>query len=108
MTKPAEDPPGPVLAARGCPPRARLPLRQIGSAALRADSVLTIIAAALAAGALLGLILTDAFGWWWADSTIALAMVGVLLREGFGVLRVQPGDNDDSLSHSRMRQRTRP
>jgi divalent metal cation (Fe/Co/Zn/Cd) transporter len=62
----------------------------LGSTALRADSVLTIIAAALAAGALLGLILTDSFGWWWADSTIALVMAGVLLREGFGVLRGPP------------------
>ena len=63
---------------------------ELGSAALRADSVLTTIAAALAAGALVGLLVTEWFEWWWADSAIALAMVGVLLREGLGVLRVPP------------------
>jgi divalent metal cation (Fe/Co/Zn/Cd) transporter len=59
----------------------------LGSRALRADGALTAIAASLAAGALLGLILTRSLGWWWADSVIALGMVAILVREGAAVLR---------------------
>ena len=58
----------------------------LGSPAMRADSVLTAVAAGLAVGALLGLILDPAFGWWWADSVIALAAVAVLIREAASIL----------------------
>jgi hypothetical protein len=54
---------------------------RLASAALRGDSTLTAFAALLALGALLGLVLDPAFGWWWADSVIALAVAAVLLRE---------------------------
>ncbi len=61
---------------------------RVGSRALAADSVLTSIAAALAAGALLGLLLTGSLGWWWVDRVIALGMVPILLREGLVILHV--------------------
>jgi divalent metal cation (Fe/Co/Zn/Cd) transporter len=59
---------------------------QLGSAALRADGILTAVAAVLAVGAVLGLVLGPAFGWWWADAVIALAVVGVLVREAWSIL----------------------
>lgn len=61
--------------------------RRLGSAALEADGLLTAAAAVLAFGALLGLVLDPAFGWWWADSVIALVVVPVLLREARSLLR---------------------
>jgi divalent metal cation (Fe/Co/Zn/Cd) transporter len=60
---------------------------RLASAALRADGLLTAVAAVLAVGALLGLVLDPAFGWWWADAVIALAMAGVLVREARSILR---------------------
>jgi divalent metal cation (Fe/Co/Zn/Cd) transporter len=55
------------------------------SAALRADSTLTGVAAVLALGGLLGLVLDPAFGWWWADSVIALLVVAILVREAWSI-----------------------
>jgi divalent metal cation (Fe/Co/Zn/Cd) transporter len=57
----------------------------LGSVALRADGLLTALAALLAFGALLGLVLDPAFGWWWADSVIALAVGAVLVREAWAI-----------------------
>ena len=59
---------------------------RLGSAALRADGMLTAVAALLALGGLLGLVLGPAFGWWWADSVIALTVVAVLVREAWPIL----------------------
>ena len=56
--------------------------RRLASGALRADSVLTAIAAALAAISLVGLGATSRFGWWWADAVAALMLAAVMLREG--------------------------
>jgi divalent metal cation (Fe/Co/Zn/Cd) transporter len=58
---------------------------RLSSVALRADSTLTAVAALLALGALLGLVLDPALGWWWADSVIALTVVSVLLREAWSI-----------------------
>ena len=55
----------------------------LASTALRADGLLTALAALLAFGALLGLVLDPAFGWWWADSVIALAVTAILVREAW-------------------------
>ena len=68
---------------------------RVDSRALRADSTLTAIAAALALGALLGLVLTRTLEWWWVDSAIALLMVPILFREGLGIVRHNrtPADN---------------
>jgi len=65
--------------------------RRVDSLALRADSVLTAIAAALAAGALLGLVLSRSLDWWWVDPAIALVMVPILFREGLGILHPKVG-----------------
>ena len=55
----------------------------LGSRALRADAHETIVCAWLSATTLLGLGLNAAFGWWWADPVAALAMVPLIVREGF-------------------------
>ena len=60
---------------------------RLASVALRADGIITAVAALLAVGALLGLILGPALGWWWSDAVLALAVVGVLLREAWSILR---------------------
>jgi divalent metal cation (Fe/Co/Zn/Cd) transporter len=49
---------------------------------LRADGVLSAAGAILAAATLAGLALSEGLDWWWADSTAALAIAAVLLREG--------------------------
>jgi divalent metal cation (Fe/Co/Zn/Cd) transporter len=54
---------------------------RLASVALRADGLITGVAALLAVGALLGLVLGPALGWWWADAVMALVAAAVLLRE---------------------------
>ncbi len=59
---------------------------RLGSGALRADSILTAVAAILAATSLASLAASQAFGLWWADA-IAARLVGVIvLREGWSNL----------------------
>jgi divalent metal cation (Fe/Co/Zn/Cd) transporter len=48
---------------------------RIDSAALRADAACSLTCAYMAATLLAGLFLTAAFGWWWADSVAALALL---------------------------------
>ena len=55
---------------------------QLESGALRADSVLTGVAAVLAGISLLGLSATTKLGRWWADALAALIVAAVILREG--------------------------
>jgi divalent metal cation (Fe/Co/Zn/Cd) transporter len=55
---------------------------QLRSGALRADSLLTGVAAVLASISLLGLGATTGLGWWWADALAALMVAAVILREG--------------------------
>jgi len=64
--------------------------RQLGSPALRADSLLSASGVALAAFALTSLILQRALGWWWADPVSALLIAAVLGSEGLRSLRGQP------------------
>jgi divalent metal cation (Fe/Co/Zn/Cd) transporter len=59
----------------------------IGSAALRADARQTEFCAYLSAILLGGLALNALFGWWWADPLAALAMIPVILKEGFDAFR---------------------
>jgi cation diffusion facilitator family transporter len=60
--------------------------REMGSRALLADSVETWVCAYLAI-ALLGAVgLNAAFGWWWADPVGALAMLPVILWQGWETL----------------------
>lgn len=65
---------------------------RLGSGALRADSMLTALAALLALIGLLGLGLTQAFGLTWADAVGALIVALVLAREGWTSLRSKPID----------------
>lgn len=61
--------------------------RSLSSGALRADSLLTGIAALLALISLAGLALTQVFGIAWADAVGALVVAAVLIREGWGSLQ---------------------
>ena len=61
--------------------------RRIASGALRADSILTAIAALLAAISLVGLGLSEVFGVWWGDAVGALLVALVLVREGWASAR---------------------
>ncbi len=56
--------------------------RQIGSKALEADAMETIICAYLSGVLLVGLSLNWLFGWWWADPVAGLAMIYFLVKEG--------------------------
>lgn len=60
--------------------------RNLGSRALRADSILTAVAALLAGVSLGSLALSDAFAFWWADAIAALVVAVIVLREGWGSL----------------------
>jgi divalent metal cation (Fe/Co/Zn/Cd) transporter len=60
--------------------------RRLESRALRGDSVLSGVGAALAAVALLGAGLTAVANLWWADSLGALIMSAILLREALAAL----------------------
>jgi divalent metal cation (Fe/Co/Zn/Cd) transporter len=61
--------------------------RALESRALRADSVLTGVAAVLALLSVLGFVLTEVFALAWADSVAALVVVAVLVREGLSAFR---------------------
>lgn len=61
--------------------------RALESGALRADSLLTGIAAVLALISLMGLVLSEVFGLTWADAVGALLVTVILLREGWGSLK---------------------
>ncbi len=60
---------------------------QLGSGALKADSVLTAVAAVLAAIGLASLAASDLFGLWWADAIAALIVAVVLVRVGWSSIR---------------------
>jgi divalent metal cation (Fe/Co/Zn/Cd) transporter len=66
--------------------RKRTIARQIDSAALRADAACSITCAYMAATLLVGLLVTATFGWWWADSIAALALLYWLGREAHEAL----------------------
>jgi divalent metal cation (Fe/Co/Zn/Cd) transporter len=59
----------------------------LDSGALRADSVLTAVAALLALISLVSLAASDALGLWWADAAAALVVSVIVVREGWGSLR---------------------
>ncbi|MGH9463022.1 MAG: cation diffusion facilitator family transporter [Vicinamibacteria bacterium] len=67
--------------------------RALGSSALRADAYETIACAWLSFTTLAGLLLNSLFGWGWADPLAALALVPLILREGWEGLR--GGDDDE-------------
>jgi divalent metal cation (Fe/Co/Zn/Cd) transporter len=60
--------------------------REMGSRALVADSAETWVCSYLSLALLLGVGLNAAFGWWWADPVGALAMLPVILWQGWEAL----------------------
>jgi divalent metal cation (Fe/Co/Zn/Cd) transporter len=73
-----------IVAVIGMPVLARTKRRiatRIGSASLRGDAACSITCAYMAGTLLLGLLLNALFGWWWADSLAALALVFWLAPE---------------------------
>jgi divalent metal cation (Fe/Co/Zn/Cd) transporter len=56
--------------------------RQLGSAAVVADSSQTLLCTYLSAVLLAGLALNAALGWWWADAVVGLVVAGLAVREG--------------------------
>jgi divalent metal cation (Fe/Co/Zn/Cd) transporter len=58
----------------------------LGSRALRADSMLTLFGAALAAVTCAALLLQRVEGWWWADAVGALVIAALLLSEAVRTL----------------------
>jgi len=61
--------------------------RELGSAAMVADSQQTKLCSWLSAILLAGLVLNATIGWWWADPVAGLIMVPIIAREGLEGLR---------------------
>jgi divalent metal cation (Fe/Co/Zn/Cd) transporter len=55
---------------------------RLGSGATAGEGAQNMLCAYLAAGVLAGLALNAAFGLWWADPAVALAIAGLALKEG--------------------------
>jgi divalent metal cation (Fe/Co/Zn/Cd) transporter len=55
---------------------------RLGSRATAGEGTQNLLCAAQAAAVLAGLAVTAAWGWWWADPVIALALAVVAIREG--------------------------
>jgi divalent metal cation (Fe/Co/Zn/Cd) transporter len=62
---------------------------RLSSHALKGDSTLSAIGASTALLALLGLVLYDALGWWWADRVVALVIAAVAALEARTLLRAE-------------------
>jgi divalent metal cation (Fe/Co/Zn/Cd) transporter len=80
----------PVFSLIALPPLALAKYRtarDLGSGALRADSLLTGVAAALAVVSLAGIVLSASFGLTWADAVGALVVTAILAREGWYSIR---------------------
>ena len=84
-----------IASALVLPPLAlakRRTAERLASRALRADAVLTGIAAAIAALSVIGFVLTEAFAIRAADPIGALIVSVILAREGIGAVRGEAGD----------------
>jgi divalent metal cation (Fe/Co/Zn/Cd) transporter len=68
--------------------------RQMGSRALVADSVETWVCSYLSLALLAGVGLHALFGWWWADPVGALAMLPIILWQGWETLSEAREHND--------------
>ncbi len=67
--------------------------REIGSRALRAEALETLVCSYLSFTLLAGLVANAAIGWWWADPVAALLMVPWLVREGLEMVRGESCDD---------------
>ena len=63
--------------------RKRKIAREIGSRALEADAMETMICAWLSAIVLVGVGLNACMGWWWADPAAGLVMSAFIVKEGW-------------------------
>jgi divalent metal cation (Fe/Co/Zn/Cd) transporter len=64
----------------------------IKSHALMADSKQTELCTYLSAILLSGLLLNALLGWWWADPVAGLAMLPLIVHEGFEAIEMARGD----------------
>lgn len=69
--------------------------KQMGSKALQADAMETLICAYLSVTLLIGLGLNVWRGWWWADPIAALVMLPLILREGWEAFEGSEDKPDD-------------
>jgi divalent metal cation (Fe/Co/Zn/Cd) transporter len=69
--------------------------RHMNSRALQADAIETWVCAYLSFALVLGVGLHVAFGWAWADAVGALAMLPVILWQGWETLEEAREDDDD-------------
>jgi divalent metal cation (Fe/Co/Zn/Cd) transporter len=69
--------------------------REMGSRALVADAVETWVCSYLSLALLAGVGLHSLFGWWWADAVAALAMLPVILWQGWETLTEARDHRDD-------------
>ena len=65
---------------------------RLASGALRADSILTAVAALLAVISLASLAGSQAFGLWWADAIAALVVAVIVIREGLSSVSLAARD----------------
>ena len=56
--------------------------QRLGSSATAGEGTENLLCAYLAAGVLIGLTLNAAFGLWWADPAVALAIAALAIKEG--------------------------
>lgn len=67
--------------------------RELGSAAVVADSMQTMLCTYLSAIVLVGLLVNATLGWWWADPVAALVIAAVAVREGVEAWRGEQCDD---------------
>jgi cation diffusion facilitator family transporter len=70
--------------------------RELGSRALVADSVETWVCSYLSLSLLAGVGFHELFGWWWADPAGALAMLPVILWQGWETLNEAREGEDEA------------
>src|SRR5881398_1455966 len=78
-----------VVAKVGMPILAGYKLKvaaRLNSRALRADAVESITCGYLSIVLMIGLAATRLLDWWWLDSVVALALVPLLIKEGYGAI----------------------
>lgn len=68
--------------------------RSLGSKALASDAVETWMCSYLSLVLLAGLVLNAALGWSWADPVAALAMLPLVVREGWEAIEESRGESD--------------
>ena len=71
--------------------------RQLGSRALAGDAKETFVCSYLSLALLLGLGLNSWLGWWWADAVAGLAMLPLIIQEGWEA--IEEAREDDEHAH---------